>query len=174
MTGAVQKLLIVGLAAVVGGLGYLNVWLASTPVDASPIFMRVAAQAVPADDPIPSASFGPLEQYSETLARPLFRAGRRSPAPDPAAASTEAAPAVVETPNTMRLVGILVRPGSDKRALIRVAGEPVSRWAEVGGMVGGWKIGSIDGTRVSIERGGTKADLNLFGQRQPDQENREQ
>ena len=161
-----QSALIPYLAVVAAGLAGLNWWLATAPIDTSPIvpepLAEVAATAdVPAvPNPLPS-----LSALSETLSRPLFRSDRRPPTAkvSPAITASETAEvAPAPSADALRLVGMMRSGTSAQRALIRVAGSPNASWVEKGGEIGGWVIATINEDTVSVERKGVKADLKLF------------
>ena len=113
--------------------------------------------AAPSPPPLPElvkvpADLPPLASFPETLARPVFAAGRR-----PAVA---AAPASMRPALSGRLEGVVLA-GSARHALVR-EGSQVRRVAE-GDSVGAWTVRRIERDRVLLESGGEEAVL----QREP-------
>ena len=103
----------------------------------------------------------PLPQFLQTIARPLFTPTRR---PAAVAARPAAAPAAAPTPSAqgLRLIGLIKTEGGETRVLIRSADEPLGTWVLVGGEVAGWKVTAIGDSKVTVESGGRRFDLNLY------------
>jgi hypothetical protein len=161
------RLLIAVLVAAAAGLGLLVMRATDMPIDVAPV--RPQPSAGPASDqPTPDAALNTpasIGDFAETLARPLFNPTRR-PLPPPAKKpATEAPPPAAQahaSPNNLRLVGMMVRRGSAKRALIRSADQSIASWVEVGADVDGWRVRDIEPDRVVVERGGDTAELMLY------------
>lgn len=165
MTRSRQNVLIPYLAVVVAGLVGLNWWLATAPIDTSPIVPEPLTEvAATAEVPATSHIMPSLPTLSETLSRPLFRSDRRPPTAKvtPVNTTADAGAAPAPSADALRLVGMMRSGTSARRALIRVTGTPNAAWVEQGSEIGGWVIATINEDTVSLERNGDKAVLKLF------------
>jgi hypothetical protein len=167
------KLAALVLAAMIAGLGLVNVSLYNTPVDISPI-----ASAKGRDGNLVAGPGGSLQipnagDFAETFERPLFSPTRRKFAPEPvapkpvevAAAPVEqqpvppppvAAPAIAPS-----LLGISIHGGATK-ALLRIGGGGDALWYGNGETVDGWTVSSIDKDQAVLERDGKIKHLPLY------------
>ncbi len=93
----------------------------------------------------------------QSIERPLFVAGRRPPPPPQA---REEATGTVNA-SGVSLVGVMQDGSGSPRALIRWPDQP-STWVGVGEQVRGWRIRTIDATRVVIEGTGGHEELSLY------------
>lgn len=177
-------LLVAGLLAV-DAAAAAAVWhVMTTPLDVSPVVVADAAGSLPvpgADtaqgglirSPPPASA-----KLAGTLARPLFRADRRPPAPPVAMASSEpsgetAPPAVTEPiekpvdaappplPEGLRLVGVARLPAGRPRALLRVKAASGGTWMSAGETLAGWRIAEIGHDDVWLEAEGQRHLLSL-------------
>jgi general secretion pathway protein N len=89
------------------------------------------------------AGVGPLEQYRETAARPLFSPTRRPPVP------VEAAPAPAPKPVLLRLDGLIVAR-ERKEAMITESGEGKRLRLREGDSVAGWTVRRIERDKVLL------------------------
>lgn len=121
------------------------------------------SSAGPADEP--EFSMPPLENFAETLARPLFMDTRRPPEPgaEPVALEPDPQPEPPKpTPKLvgMELSGIVITPAS-RVALVRSArGREVVRLKE-GEEIDGWIVETIDPDRVVLRQADAFEELTL-------------
>jgi hypothetical protein len=90
------------------------------------------------------AGAGPLEQYRETAARPLFSATRRPPA------AVETAPAPAPKPVSLRLDGLVVTRDR-KEAMITESGQGKRLRLREGDSVAGWTVRRIERDKVLLD-----------------------
>lgn len=152
LAGQPRKTLLVGLGAFVAVLAVVNVYVARTTVDTTPVTRTVPA-AAGTGKPASTALKTPLDarpagSFSETVSRPIFNAGRK-----PVERQQPAAAAIVG-PEDLRLVGILQTASGTKRALIRTGGDSKGQWLVEGGAVSGWTVKSIGPRSVVVASGG--------------------
>jgi len=110
---------------------------------------RPAVTAGPVEEQVPAATFSlpALDQFKETLERPLFADNRRPPAvPEPRVADQTEAPKIVASPrhSTAGLVlSAIVMAGDDRVALLRARKSGAARRLRVGERIDGWRVESI-------------------------------
>jgi Type II secretion system protein C len=157
------------LVATVAGLAYGN-WLAlNQSIETSPVLANdrqtsVAPATAAADEK--SANLG---DFSETLARPLFRPDRRPAPPEaekPVVTETKPEPveqvAAAPPPSNLRLLGTLRSGVETTRALLKLTDSDTARWVEIGGELGGWRLREIGDDRVVVEAQGKRSTLVLY------------
>lgn len=158
-----------GLTALLGGLGWLNWTLATTPVETSPI-MPTPETTPPVAEPTSMASDSgkrvTLSELSETLDRPLFNETRRPivaspPNPPERVADTEReTPGDSEDePSRLTLVGLMGTGRDQRQALIRAQGKAYGSWIGVGSEIEGWRLARIEDDHVVVERNGAEEEL---------------
>lgn len=98
---------------------------------------------------LPSPS---LENYAETVARPLFNQGRK---PSQAGVDESA-----NNDNPLVLVGIVITPELREALFLSRQDNEVVH-ALIGDWVEGWKLDSIEPDRVRVHRGGRTAEIIL-------------
>ena len=96
----------------------------------------------PASAVLPAGA-GPLEQYRETAARPLFSPTRRPPV------AVEATPAPAPKPVSLRLDGLIVTRDR-KEAMITESGEGKRLRLREGDTVAGWTVRRIERDKVLL------------------------
>jgi len=144
--------LLVGLGALVAVLAAVNIYVARSPVDTTPVTGAGSAPAS-AGKTANAALKTPLDtrpigSFSETVNRPIFNAGRKPVDRQQVAAAPAAGP------EDLRLVGILQTAAGAKRALIRTGGDAKGQWIVEGGAVSGWTVKSIGQRSVVVMNGG--------------------
>lgn len=161
------------LAAMLAGLGLVNVSLYKTPVDISPI-----ASANGRDGNLLAGPGGSLQipnagDFAETFERPLFSPTRRKFVPEPvapkpvevAAAPVEQQPApppqIAAPVIAPSLLGISIQGGAAK-ALLRIAGGRDALWYGNGETIDGWTVSSIDKDQAVLERDGKITHIPLY------------
>lgn len=102
-----------------------------------------------------------LDAYPETTARPLFSATRRPP---PTVAPEPAPELVPETPDNLRLVGIMENGSGGIQALIRT-GEAPGTWLATGDRIADWSLARIEDDQVILRNGRHTFTLTLFPNR---------
>jgi len=108
-----------------------------------------AVTAGPVDEQAPAATFSlpALDQFKQTLERPLFADNRQPPAaPEPRVADQTEAPKIVASPrrSTAGLVlSAIVMAGDDRVALLRARKSGAARRLRVGERIDGWRVESI-------------------------------
>ena len=160
----IRTLLGMVLGAAVIALGALNVQLALTPVDTSPITVSAPVTTVASiqDLALLPGAPRPIAEFRETLARPLFVQSRRPPEARPPAPETTAPPTEKPLePPALRLTGIVDISSSGRRALIVSPGEPSGRWLPEGAEIDGWRLVSIERLAVQISHGGRLRQLDM-------------
>jgi len=97
-----------------------------------------------------------IDEYSEMTSRPLFVEGRRPPDTDEASTATT----VVQTPLTLKLMGVVVTP-KDKTALLV---DPKGKYkrARKNAVIDGWKLVEIDADKVILTQGDEQQELKLL------------
>ncbi len=137
-------------------LGALNVNLAHTPIDISPIASTAPFATGGGEgrtSVMPQASV-PLTELRETIERPLFMPSRRPVQARPAAARNIPPPVEVEqAPINLRLSGTIHTGSSAGRALIVSSGEPKGRWLEEGAEIEGWSVVAVERFAVQMRSG---------------------
>jgi hypothetical protein len=147
-----RKTLLVGLGAIVAVLAIVNIYIARTSVDTSPV-TGTGPAASGTTKPASTALKTPLDtrpvgSFSETVSRPIFNAGRKP------VERQQPAAAVVGGPEALRLVGILQTASGTKRALIRAGADNKGQWLVEGGSVSGWTVKSIGQRSIIVAGGG--------------------
>ncbi|MEQ1718042.1 MAG: hypothetical protein ABL907_19045 [Hyphomicrobium sp.] len=179
------------LAIATPALALLNWQIATRPLDVTPL--SPAAAALPAEAITPeadktvliaadAAALDRMAEFTETLARPLFRADRRPYVAKPVAemaatAVAEQAPAIADVPSSdsiaqkpnapplpagLTLVGIMSDAAGERRALLRFAGATANRWLAAGAELDGWTITTMTPTAISLSASGATATLELY------------
>jgi hypothetical protein len=166
---------LLAVAAVIG-LGALNWHLLTVEIDISPIASPdMETQSLAAgigETAVHAGTVGPAN-YSETLARPLFRASRRPPEAEKSqvAARPQAGPKqAARLPENLALVGVMKEHGRAGRALIRL-GDSAGQWVEVGHVLQGWRLSRIDTAGIAFEADGREQRLSLFRQSEEEASN---
>lgn len=146
------------------GLGSWVYWALAESQDAwSPAGMAGAEAALEAE-PSGGTSFAlpALDDFSETIERPLFIASRRPiEAPAPVVAAPEP---VGDAPAALR--GVIISE-SDRSALLQVDKETNTVWVSEGASFGGWEVEQIQADRVTLRRGGETRTLLLKDETSP-------
>ncbi len=154
MTASVRAAILVGLCLAALGLA----WSAAL----APAAGAGEGGAVPPPPAAPPAvaELPPLESFRETLERPLFVRGRRSPGGVGvvAVAGRPAEP----PPSAPRLsvAGIAIA-GGRRAALVVVEGRPKPISLAEGGELAGWTVTAIDTDRIRLEKGGEAFEVAL-------------
>lgn len=147
-----RKVLMASLGGAVVALVAVNLYVARSPVDVSPV-----TGAGPAASRTAKSSTEPLKtpldtrpaaSFPETVTRPIFNAARK---PVERQQVQAAAPG---GPEELRLVGILQTGAGAKKALIRNGSEPKGTWIMEGAAVSGWTVKSIGQRSVIVMNGG--------------------
>ena len=149
--------LITGLLA---GLGLVLSWLVFELYGESPDpAVDQGGGPAPAVEPLPpepSFSMPPIEDFAETIDRPIFSSTRRAragPAPQVAASAPTSLSFVLE--------GVVITSG-ERWALLRPeGGGEIIRLAE-GGLLGGWEVIAIHPDKVSLRRDEVETVLELI------------
>lgn len=137
MTAPAQRLsllLLLGIGACAAAGG----WTLTKPAPSAATTAPVAAKAAP---PPVERALGPLAEFGETAARPLFAESRRA-----AAAATAAVPPRTAT---LRLEGVIT-VGAAKHALLRDGGDGRRFRVGEGDEVAGWTVRRIERDRVVL------------------------
>ena len=166
---SIVALVLAGLAV---GLGQGAWWLHSTPADTSPL---VADGQQASWTPDLGGKTGnefvarALEDFSDTLERPLFEPERRRffpkpPEPEPVAKAPEPEPpppAPEKPRERLRIAGVKIFNGK-RQALIIVESSNETRWVSSGDSIGGWKVVSIDDAGAEVSAGTTRRKVMLY------------
>ena len=175
MGTAARRVLIGALLSGVAVLAYVNWGLLSTGIDISPMTPRTPIEAATdqtADtNATPVAPLTTKDALAETLDRPLFNRTRKPDAREPESSETITS-APEDGPNALKLVGMM-QWGSNRRALIRVSGEPYARWFDVGGDVDGWKLKAIERDFVVVEQDVRRREIRLAVKPEPSETGQE-
>ncbi len=147
------------LCGILGFVFYLSS-NADPPIPAIPALSASAGpdpgMAEPA--PVPDFALKPIEEYAETLARPIFADTRRPPVPEP---EPEAPPPEPEEPPPpakappipgLTISGIVISP-SERFALVQDAGSRNLKRISIGDDVGGWRVASIEFNQIVLRYG---------------------
>lgn len=149
-----------GITGLLAGLGLVLSWLVFELYRESPDpaigEAGGPAAAVEPLPPEPSFSMPPIEEFAESVERPIFLATRRpraGPAPE------EAPPA----PTTLRFVleGVVITSAKRWALLRPEGGGDIIRLAE-GGQVGGWQVIAIHPDKISLRRDEVETVLELI------------
>lgn len=158
-----HRVLIAALLSGTAALLVVNWQLLTTSIDISPKTDNAISETE--QPPSSGGAVAPVAPLTtkdvlvETLERPVFNMSRRPDAAEPS--SPAAASASPETDDTaLKLVGMM-QWGGNRRALIRVSGEPYARWIEIGGHVNGWKLRAIEGDFVVVEQNDRQQQIKL-------------
>lgn len=168
--GSAQRLVSLFLLAFIVGLVALNIQQVQEPIDVSAIAPPETAD--PQNSPAPTlaaANLPSLAEFPETLMRPLFNADRRprpaAPKPVAEAAPVPAPPSAPDAPaptaDGFRLIGMMRKGETDKRALIRTPANAQAKWVAAGGEIDGWRIDLIGKDRVLLTKGRRETELLL-------------
>ncbi|MEX2648640.1 MAG: hypothetical protein WD673_06465 [Alphaproteobacteria bacterium] len=164
--GIVTPLLAVGTLALAGAIGHGLVMRANTAV---PTEAQIAASAVPELGPIEPFALPELAALAAIVERPLFSETRRAPEPLPPPPPepepvVEAAPAVPPPPRVelgqFKLVGIIDDGGRRYGLLRPLDGEELVR-AEVGAVLGDWRVEAVSLDSVVLSQGGVRDTIML-------------
>lgn len=143
--------LCLGLAGVIGQQIHSSISL--QPATSTP----VAAISDAAEMEVPEAfELGPLMDYGDVIARPLFIEGRR-PAIDHDQVQKEVA---AVAPTSIRLVGIIDLP-TGKLALIEHGTTTRIQRIAPGKDIGGWKLEEIGRDRIIVAQGDAQAEIKI-------------
>lgn len=146
--------LLAGLCLVLGWLVFELYRGPAEPVagDGAAADQDLALEPLP---PEPTFSMPPIEDYAETIERPIFATNRRpSTTPSPQVAAPE------PTELSFVLEGVVIT-AAERWALLRPnGGGDVIRLAE-GGRIGGWEVIAIHPDRVSLRRDDAETELEL-------------
>lgn len=167
---ALRKLALFG---VIAALGLLNWQIWTKPQDIRPIALdhsastpKATSGAIPSADPKPARA----KVYTETLARPIFRADRKPfvaavepppPVIEEAVEAPQAAPPV-EPPQGLKLVGVMRDNDGQDRALVRSAQTPAAAWLGVGDEIDGWRVSEITQSGMTLSADASSVTLNLY------------
>lgn len=154
-----------------GAVGYSN-WVAwSEALDTSivPVPVSPADQAATAPS---QSSFkaAVLDDYKETVERPLFQSDRRPPKPEPvkdeSAALAAAETSVDKNANTgLRFLGMMRPVGQAPRALVQLDGAANAEWVAEGSAAGDWKMIEIRDDNIVVVNAGARRSFALHGDR---------
>lgn len=155
------------IAGLLAGLGLVLGWLVFELYRESPdpaigeAGAGGPAAAVEPLPPQPSFSMPPIEDFAETIERPIFSSTRRAragPGPQVAASAPTSLSFVLE--------GVVITSG-ERWALLRPqGGGDIIRLTE-GGQVGGWEVIAIQPDKVSLRRDEVETVLELIFKRAP-------
>ncbi len=162
-----------GLLGSIAALGALNWQILTTPLDIRPIALdRAARPNLENGGGIAGTAQRSREQgnYTETLARPLFRADRKPfvaapEAPPPVVEETvEAPPAApgIEPPQGLKLLGVVRDGDGQDRALVKSAVTPAASWLQIGDEIDGWRISAIAASAVTLSAEAASIKLELY------------
>ncbi len=148
------------IAGLLAGLGLLLGWLVFGLYRESPNpaidEAGGPAAAVEPLPPEPSFSMPPIEDFAESLERPIFLATRR-PRAGPAPEVAEPVPTAL----SFVLEGVVIT-SAERWALLRPqGGGDIIRLAE-GGQVGGWQVIAIHPDKISLRRDEVETVLELI------------
>ena len=156
---------IVLLAAGIMGLATAawRVWTSTPIAQATPL---ASVGATPASNVALGDLVLPrIDNFQQTLARPLFVEGRRPPELRPVAAPPSGPPPTVPTTAEVtidgyRLIGVM-DSGMIRKAFVET---PEGRrvWVAQGQPVGSWTLASIERERVELRSGDRKGELRLY------------
>jgi hypothetical protein len=112
----------------------------------------------------------PAKVYTETLARPIFRADRKPfvaavEPPPPAIEEAAEAPAPAtqsQPPQGLKLVGVMRDGDGQNRAFVRSAQTPAANWLRVGDEIDGWRLSAITPSGVTLSSDTASVTLNLY------------
>lgn len=154
-----RKALLAALGGVVAALVLVNLYLARSPVDVSPVAgPEPATSRVGKAGPVvlkTPLDTRPVGSFTETVARPIFNAARKPVDRQ----KPQAAP--LAGPDDLRLVGILQTAAGAKRALIRTGADAKGLWLTEGGAVSGWTVKSIGQRSVIVMSGGRDYEITI-------------
>jgi hypothetical protein len=162
-----------GLLGAIAALGTLNWTIWTTPIEIRPIALDSAASTgldISSNVPGTTHGFRGPRNYTETLARPIFRADRKPfvaavEAPPPVVEETvEAAPAAkpIEPPQGLKLVGVMRDGEGQDRALVKSAQSPAASWLRIGDEIDGWRVSGISGSAVILSADTASVTLDLY------------
>jgi hypothetical protein len=161
------RLMLAMLAGAVGLLVLVNGYLIQSPIDISPVAPAARKdEAPPAGEKELKTALDQksVEQFQQTVARPLFDPSRRPVQRD----RNIPAEAKVDSPE-LRLIGIMKSDGAPPRALIRVADEPTGKWIAEGATFNGWTLRKVRARSVIVESSGRTQELTFAAsKRAPD------
>jgi hypothetical protein len=168
VSGPLRLLGIAGANAVIFSLLW---WVASTPLDISPIAWKKAHEGLidPKGDAGQRLDFARLEPV-HAYSRPLFSPDRRPwepPPPPPApkkkpAARQQQPVAQVLEPPPFRLVGVSIPNGAAAKALLRRDSDPEPGWVAEGGNLEGWIVEKIDLQSIVLQQNGQSFSIDLY------------
>lgn len=141
-------------------LAALSIWAlwellwSPTPLPAPQAAELRATEVAPADRGLTK----PLTDYTATLVRPLFFAGRTPPPAEPAStagagADATSPPAATANATRLSLSAVIVEHG-ERSALLIAAGQASSTRLKVGDTLAGWRLVSIEDDRVTVSSNG--------------------
>ena len=161
-----------GLLGAITVLATLNWQIWATPNDIRPIALVQAAPSLGTSSEIQSAGPGPARAkiYTETLARPIFRADRKpfvAEVPLPPLVieeAVEAPPAAppIESPPGLALVGVMRDGDGRYRALVKSAQAPAASWRQIGDEIDGWRISGIAPSTITLSADASTITLDLY------------
>ena len=176
---AISLLLLTSAAA---GLGYLNWYIVrdlsietSAASPSEPVYSKTPADT---GNDILQLAAKPLDQFSETTARPLFNPSRRflreeiaAPAPpSPPPAPVAERPADLPVPDQARIVGIVKSGNGGGQILVRTATDQSGSWLNIGDDLGGWRLSEIKSDAAVLVSGTQRFELKLYpGEKPPAQ-----
>ena len=148
------------ITGLLAGLGLVLSWLVFEQFRGSPdpaIDEAVGpAAAIEPLPPEPSFSMPPIEDFVESLERPIFLAGRR-PRAGPAPVVAEPAPTELK----FALEGVVIS-SAQRWALLRPEGGGDNIRVAEGDQVGGWQVIAIHPGKISLRRGEVETVLQLI------------
>ena len=162
-----------GLLGAIAALATLNWQIWITPNDIRPIALEQTAPSVlGTSSEVPRSAQGPARAkiYTETLARPIFRAGRKpffaevTPPPPVSEEAVEAPPDAppIEPPQGLKLVGVMRDGDGRDRALVKSAQSPSASWLQIGDDIDGWRISEIAPNTVTLSSDASTITLDLY------------
>jgi type II secretory pathway component PulC len=97
-----------------------------------------------------------IEEYSDMVDRPLFIEGRRPPDAEEASADASA----VQTPLTLKLMGVVFTPRDKTALLVDLKGK--YKRARKNTVVDGWKLVEVEHDKVILTQGEEQRELRLL------------
>ena len=165
-----------GLLGTIAALGALNWQILTAPIDIRPIALdRAAPSNLVNGGAIAGTTRRSREHgnYTETLARPMFRADRKpfvaAPEAPPVVEETvevpPAAPSIapgIEPPQGLKLLGVMRDGDGQDRALVKSAVTPAASWLRIGDEIDGWRLAAIASSAVTLSADASSIQLELY------------
>jgi len=168
------------LAIFAAGLGVLNWLLWTAPeLETDNVHGGSATAWQPDLSPSSGLEFRPMaiSEFKQSLEHPVFSLTRKPPEPRPPP-SPPVVPKNVPPPSPpiptqptvgaeqFHLNGVAIA-GNERQALIRSPSNQLGKWQLEGAEIDGWKLVQIEAETATIEFGGTRSELRLYGANDP-------